>query len=590
MNREIYGGFLDEKIRLTIDDKVVFCDRECTILDAAKVAGIEIPTLCYLKGLTPTGACGVCAVEVANDDGTTTIKRACRCRAKDGMVVYTHSDAITKYREERITKLLSIHPNDCLTCQKTNGNCHFQEVTHLFGINPENRKVPKRVFDDTAEAFTRDMSKCIACGRCVTVCNEVQKIKIYEMYTDHKTGDKYQQVKGGRLLKDTDCINCGQCVKVCPVAALTERDGVTKAIEALENEDVTVVWSMAPAVQNTLGEEFGLPTGEDVTKKIAAGMKTLGGYAYTTDFSADVTIMEEGTEFIDRVANGGVLPMMTSCCPGWIRYIEYNYPDQLSHLSSCKSPQQMFGALVKNYLPEKINVPAKKICHISIMPCTAKKFEASRKEMESENGRDVDIVLTTREVAKLFRLKGIDLATIEDKEFDKFMGEGTGAARIFGTTGGVMEAALRTVVWKLTNGKLDTIDYEAARGYKGVKEATLNINGMDVKVAIVNGIGNVKPVMDDIRAGKSPYHFIEVMACPGGCLNGGGAPLTSEPSLIGVRMDKMYGSDRDNKIRRSHENEEVQLLYKDYLKEPCGHISHHILHTKYVDRSKDVKK
>ena len=587
--KEIYGGLIDEKIRLTIDDQVVFCERECSILEAAKDAGIEIPTLCYLKGLTATGACGVCIVEVEKDDGTTELKRACRCRAKDGMVVYTNTPAVQKYREKRITELLSKHPNDCLTCDKTGGNCHFQEVTHLFGINPENRKVPKRPFDDTAVAFTRDMSKCIACGRCVTVCNEVQKIKVYEMYTDPKTGDKYQRVKGGRMLGDTDCINCGQCVKVCPVAALTERDAVKDAIKAIDDPDTTIVWSMAPAVQNTLGEEFGLPTGSDVTNKIAAGMKALGGYAYTTDFSADLTIMEEGTEFIDRVTNGGVLPMMTSCCPGWIRYIEYNYPDQLSHLSSCKSPQQMFGALVKNYLPDKINVPAKKICHISIMPCTAKKFEMSRKEMQSENGRDVDIVLTTREVAKLFKLKGVDLAAIEEKEFDKFMGEGTGAARIFGTTGGVMEAALRTVVWILTKGKIDTIDYEAARGYKGVKEATLNISGMDVKVAIVNGIGNVKPVMDDVRAGKSPYHFIEVMACPGGCLNGGGAPLTSEPSLIGVRMDKMYGSDRDNKIRRSHENEEVKLLYKDFLKEPCGHISHHLLHTEYTDRSKDVK-
>ena len=420
------------------------------------------------------------------------------------------------------------------------------------------------------------------------IVKKKMKMKVRKM-KKVKVKLKQKRVKAGKMLGDTDCINCGQCVKVCPVAALTERDAIKDAIKAIDDPKVTVVWSMAPAVQNTLGEEFGLPTGTDVTKKIAAAMKTLGGYAYTTDFSADLTIMEEGTEFIERVSKGGVLPMMTSCCPGWIRFIEYNYPDQLAHLSSCKSPQQMFGALVKNYLPDKIKVEPKKICHISIMPCTAKKFEASRKEMKSENGKDVDIVLTTREVANLFKLKNIDLASIEEQEFDKFMGEGTGAARIFGTTGGVMEAALRTVVWKLTNGNVDTIDYVAARGYKGVKEATLNINGMDVKVAIVNGIGNVRPVMDDVRAGKSPYHFIEVMACPGGCLNGGGAPLTSEPSLVGVRMDKMYGSDRDNKVRRSHENEEVKLLYKDYLKEPCGHVSHHLLHTTYTDRSKDVK-
>ena len=586
---EIYGGQLDENIRLTIDDKVVLCKKGSSIVEAAKSVGIEIPTLCYLKGLNATGACGVCVVEVVDPDGVSTFKRACRCQAKDGMTIYTNTKELNDIRKERITKLLDKHPNDCLTCKKTNGNCHFQEVTHLFGVNPEVRKVPKRTLDETCVAFTRDMSKCIACGRCVTVCNDVQKIKIYEMFTDPKTGDRYQRVKGGKMLSDTNCINCGQCVKVCPVAALTESDGITKALEAIDNPDLTVVWEMAPAIQNTLGEEFGLPTGTDVTAKIAAAMKALGGYAYTTDFSADLTIMEEGTEFIDRVSNGGVLPMMTSCCPGWIRYMEYNYPDQFEHLSSCKSPQQMFGALVKNYLPKKINVDAKKIFHISIMPCTAKKFECQRPEMGGDYGQDVDVVLTTREAAKLFKMRGIDLAKIEPQEFDSLMGCGTGAGRIFSTTGGVMEAALRTVVWKLTNGKIDTIDYEAARGYKGVKEATLNINGMDVKVAVVNGIGNVKPVMDDVRAGKSPYHFIEVMACPGGCLNGGGAPLTSEPSLIGVRMDKTYESDKNNKLRRSHENPEIQAIYSDYLKEPCGHTSHHLLHTTYTDRSKTVK-
>ena len=358
---------------------------------------------------------------------------------------------------------------------------------------------------------------------------------------------------------------------------------------ALDDPETTVVWQMAPAIQNTLGEEFCMEPGTDVTGKIAAAMKRLGGYAYTTDFSADLTIMEEGTEFIDRVTNGGVLPMMTSCCPGWIKYIEYNYPDQLDHLSSCKSPQQMFGALVKNFLPEKIGVPAEKICQISIMPCVAKKYEHTRPEMESENGRDVDIVLTTREAAKLFKLRGINLATIQPEAFDDFMGEGTGAARIFGTTGGVMEAALRTVVWKLTGGQVDTIDYHAARGYRGVKEASVWIGDLEVKVAIVNGIGNVKAVMDDVRAGKSPYHFIEVMACPGGCLNGGGAPLLSEPVQVADRMKKMYDSDEKNPVRRSHENVQVQKLYEEYLKEPCGHISHHLLHTHYVDRSGEVK-
>ena len=585
---EVYGGMQKEEIRIIIDDKKIVCSPDYSILDAAKSAGIEIPTLCYLKGLTPTGACGVCVVEIERDGGNV-IRRACRYRAKDGMVVHIDTPAVRAYREERIREILEKHPNDCLTCPKTNGHCRLQEVSHLFEINPEVRNVRGRGLDDSSPAMIRDMDKCIACGRCVNVCNEVQKIGIYEMKYDPVTGDRYVNTKKGVNLSETACINCGQCAKVCPVAAITEKSSIRKVMDALDDPHTTVVWQMAPAIQNTLGEEFGLAPGTDVTGKIAAAMKRLGGYAFTTDFSADLTIMEEGTEFIDRVKNKGVLPMMTSCCPGWIKYMEYNYPDQLDHLSSCKSPQQMFGALVKNYLPGKIGVPAEKICHISIMPCVAKKYEHNRPEMESENGRDVDIVLTTREAAKLFKLRGINLATLNDEKFDSFMGEGTGAARIFGTTGGVMEAALRTVVYKLTGGKVDQLDYHAARGYRGVKEAALTIGELEVKVAVVNGIGNVKAVMDDVRAGKSPYHFIEVMACPGGCLNGGGAPLLFSPDQVADRMVRMYESDEKNPVRRSHENKQVQELYRDYLEEPCGYISHHLLHTAYVDRSNEVE-
>lgn len=585
---EVYGGVQKEEIRIIIDDKKIVCSPDYSILDAAKSAGIEIPTLCYLKGLTPTGACGVCVVEIERDGGNV-IRRACRYRAKDGMVVHIDTPAVRAYREERIREILEKHPNDCLTCPKTNGHCRLQEVSHLFEINPEVRNVRGRGLDDSSPAMIRDMDKCIACGRCVNVCNEVQKIGIYEMKYDPVTGDRYVNTKKGVNLSETACINCGQCAKVCPVAAITEKSSIRKVMDALDDPHTTVVWQMAPAIQNTLGEEFGLAPGTDVTGKIAAAMKRLGGYAFTTDFSADLTIMEEGTEFIDRVKNKGVLPMMTSCCPGWIKYMEYNYPDQLDHLSSCKSPQQMFGAMVKNYLPMKIGIPAENIFHVSIKPCVAKKFERARTEMESEQGRDVDAVLTTREAARLFRLKNIDLSKISEEPFDSFMGEGTGAARIFGTTGGVMEAAIRTVAWKLTEGKLDQIDYYAARGYRGVKEATLNIDGLEVRVAIVNGIGNVKAVMEDVRAGKSPYHFIEVMACPGGCLNGGGAPLLKEPAKVAERMEKMYASDADNPVRRSHENKEIKMLYEEFLKEPCGHVSHHLLHTAYTDRSGEVK-
>ena len=581
---EVYAGLLKEDIQLTIDGQRVSCPPESSILEAARLNGIEIPTLCYLKGLTATGACGICAVEII-EDGQPVIRRACRYRAKDGMVVRTHTPEVLAYRKERLTEILDKHPNDCLTCAKTGGNCQLQLVSQLLNVNPTERKVRGKGIDDSSPAMIRDLDKCIACGRCVNVCNEVQHIGIYEMKYDEATGDKYVDTKKNVKLNATACINCGQCVKVCPVGALTEKDGIQKTLAALDDPNTTVVWQMAPAIQNTLGEEFYMPAGTDVTKKIAAAMHRLGGYAFTTDFTADLTIMEEGTEFIGRVTNGGVLPMMTSCCPGWIKHMEYNYPDQLDHLSSCKSPQQMFGALVKNFLPEKIGVAKENIFHVSIMPCVAKKFESGREEM---NG-DVDVVLTTREMAKLLRLKGINLASLPEEEFDDFMGEGTGAARIFGTTGGVMEAALRTVVWKLTGGEVDTIDYTVARGYRGVKEASVFIGDLEVKVAIVNGIGNVWPIMEDIRKGECPYHFIEVMACPGGCLNGGGAPLVRDPAQVAERMKKMYQSDADNKVRRSHENTQVQKLYEEFLHEPCGHVSHHLLHTHYVDRSGEVK-
>ncbi len=585
---ELYGGMIDTHICLTIDDKQITCPRGASILAAARSAGIEIPTLCYLKGLTPTGSCGVCAVEL-EENGETVIRRACRYEARDGMVVRTNTPAVQAYRRERLTEILSIHPNDCLTCQKTGGHCRLQEVSYLFEINPQVRKVPGRGMDTSSPAMVRNMDKCIACGRCVTVCNEVQKIGIYEMYTNPETGDRYARTKKNVSLSATACINCGQCVKVCPVAALTEKSEIQRVMDALNDPKKTVVWQMAPAVQHTLGEEFGLKPGTDVTGKIAAAMKRLGGYAYNTDFAADVTIMEEGTELIHRLQNGGVLPMLTSCCPGWIKHMEYHYPDQLAHLSSCKSPQQIFGALVKSYLPEKIGVESEDIFHVSIMPCVAKKFEMQRPEMKNALGiRDVDAVLTTREAARLMRLKGIDLANLESQPFDSFMGQWTGAGRIFGTTGGVMEAALRTVTVLLTNGELNQIDYTAARGYRGVKEATVKIGDLDVKIAIVNGIGNVKPIMEDIRAGKSPYHFIEVMACPGGCLNGGGAPLASVEQ-VAVRMAGMYQADCDAPIRRSHENPDVQKLYEEFLDECGSPAAHFLLHTHYTDRSGEVR-
>lgn len=582
---EVYGGTILEDISIIINGKKVFCPPGTSILKAAESAGIFIPTLCYLKGLSPTGVCGICAVEVSIK-GKMELRRACRYPAKEGMVIETNTKRVIEYRNQKLTALLEKHPNDCLTCAKSGGDCKLQEVAQMFDINPNFRTIPNRGLDDSSPAMYRDKNKCIACGRCIRVCKEVQKIGLYSFV--RKNGDRYVDTKDGINLSETACINCGQCVKVCPVGALVERDGIQKAQEVLSDPNKTIVWQMAPAIQNVIGEDFGFPPGTDVTKRIAAAMKQLGGKAYTTDFSADVTIMEEGTEFIRRLKDNGTFPMITSCCPGWIKYIEYNYPNLLGHLSSCKSPQQMFGALVKSYLPDKIGVKAEDIFHISIMPCVAKKFEYNREEMQNQDGiRDVDLVLTAREASKLFKSRGMNLQEIPEEDFDSFLGQGTGAARIFATTGGVMEAALRTVAVLLTNGELDAIEYQVVRGFKGVKAAELEISGTKVRIAVVNGIGNVQPILDEIAKGSSPYHFIEVMACPGGCVNGGGTPI--RVGNVTRRKDGLYQSDELNPIRRSHENEEVKALYRDFLEEPCGHKSHHLLHTHYVDRSSEIK-
>ncbi len=579
----VCAGYMKEEVTIIIDGRKVTCDSNAFVLEAAKGAGIEIPTLCYLKGLTPTGACGVCAVEVI-EDGERVIRHACHYTVKDGMEVFTNTPAVLEYRKKRIEKILENHPNDCMTCKKTGRHCGLQDIAFLTESVPK-LEAPKRGIDDSAIAMVRDMDKCIACGRCVTVCEEVQKIGVLEMYTDPVTGDRYARPKEGKSLAETKCINCGQCVKVCPTAALTERDEVDKVMKAIGDPDTTVVWQMAPSVSHTLGEEFGFAAGTDVTGKIAGAMKQLGDYAFTTEFSADVTIMEEGNEFIRRISNGETLPMITSCCPGWIKFMEFNYPDLMDHVSTTKSPQQIFGALVKQYLPEKIGVDAKKIFHVSVMPCVAKKYESNRSEMETEPSlRDVDAVLTTREAAKLFRLRGINLQNTKEAAFDEFMGNASGSARTFGTTGGVMEAALRTVTAVLTDEDLKQIEYHAVNGCNGVKEATIQIGDKKVNIAVVNGIGNVRPVLDDIRSGKSKYHFIEVMACPGGCLNGGGAPLLDVEQMK-KRVEKMNESSHKRTCRCSHENPEVQALYKEYLGEPCGHISHHILHTTYTDKS-----
>lgn len=568
-------------VSLTINNKVVTAEEGKTVLEVCKEAGIKIPTLCYHPDLEPAGNCNMCVVEI---EGEADLVNSCETEVKDGMVVNTETDKVNISRKENLKRILEKHPNDCLTCQRVAGDCELQDLCYYYDVDVKERKVPGRGVDLSSPAIARDMDKCIACERCVKMCEDVQGIGVYEKVDTGK--DVYITTKDDVPIDETDCITCGQCVKVCPVGALTEKVEIHKALEALRDPEKHVVVQFAPAIKNTIGEEFGLEPGTDVTGKVPALLRKLGAdKVFDTDFSADLTIMEEGTEFIHRVKEGGELPLITSCSPGWVKYCEINYPQLLGNLSSCKSPQQMMGALMKSFYAEKEGIDPKKIFSLSVMPCTAKKYEASRPEMTQKGIKDVDVVLTTRELAKLAKIENIPFLQLDDENFDQFLGEGTGAARIFANTGGVMEAALRTVVHILTDGDMDTVDFEAARGIDGVKEAELEVAGMNVKIAIANSTGAAKELLDKVVAGEAEYHFIEIMGCPGGCIGGGGAPLPDDTEVKKQRIEGVYASDAGNPVRRSHENKEVDQLYKDYLGEPGGHKAHDLLHTKYVDRS-----
>jgi len=575
-------------VTLKINDKEVQVEQGKTILDAARELNIKIPTLCYLnlhdkKTENKPGSCRVCVVEV---EGRRNLAPACCTPVSQGMVIKTSSPKALSARKTILELLLSDHPNECLTCAKSM-NCELQELAAEYGIRRIEFNGSKSISqkEDNNYSIARDTSKCILCRRCETVCNEVQKVGAISSI--NRGFNTTIAPAFGSDLKETKCTFCGQCVAVCPTGALVEKDNTSKVWRALADEEKVVIVQTAPAVRSALGEEFNCTPGTSVTGKMAASLKALGfDKVFDTDFAADLTILEEAREFLTRVQNGENLPMITSCCPGWVTFIEKHYHDLLNLPSSCKSPQQMWGSIAKSYFAEKMNIDPKNLVVVSVMPCIAKKSEAARDEFTLENGvKDVDIVISTRELARMIKEAGIDFNSLENEEFDNPMGESTGAGVIFGTSGGVMEAALRTAYEWLTKNTLEQVDFEAVRGLTGVKEATINIDGTDIKVAIVSGLGNARDLLEKIRAGNTEYHFIEVMACPGGCINGGGQPYSNNRlDIIEGRMQVLYNEDKGKHIRKSHDNPEIQRLYEEFLGEPNSHKAHELLHTHYIKR------
>lgn len=579
---------MQEMINLKIDGIDVEVPKGTTILQAAKKANIDIPTLCYLKEINEIGDCRICIVEVEGRRGFAT---SCIQKAEEGMVVHTHSKQIMEARKVILDLILSNHQRDCLTCTR-NGNCELQTLAMKFNVMNVEYEGEKSVhkIDDLSPSIVRDFNKCILCRRCISTCKKVQKIGAIDCV--NRGFNSCVSTVGDHSLNDVNCTFCGQCITACPVGALREKDSTDLVWEKLKDEDTFVVVQTAPAVRAALGEEFGMKIGTNVTGKMVTSLKKLGfNKVFDTNTGADLTIMEEANEFIQRFTQGGTLPMITSCSPGWVKYIEMNYPELLSHLSSCKSPHEMFGAILKSYYASKAGIDPKKMFVVSVMPCIAKKFERQREEMKNEELDNVDAVLTTRELARMIKQANIDFVELEDSEFDDPMGEATGAGAIFGTTGGVMEAALRTAYETITGKELKKLDFEAVRGEEGIKKATVKIGDNEVKVAVANGLANAQKIMEEIKSGKAEYQFVEIMACPGGCVMGGGQPIKtskqrSEYDIRKLRAECLYDIDEKSTIRKSHENPIIKKLYKEFLEEPGSHKAHELLHTTYHKRNK----
>ena len=571
----------NKMITIKIDGIPVTVPSGTTIIDAAAKIGIKIPSLCHHPDLNVRAFCRVCLVE---DTWSRRLKTACNNVVDECGDVFTNTPRVREARKTVLELILANHPQDCLSCPKS-GKCELQDLAQEYNLreNPFDSvfiREPKQLDNP---AIVRDMSKCVRCGRCVEACQNVQGTNAIGY--NHRSVHFSIGTAFDHPLNATSCVLCGQCVAACPVGALTEKDDTDRVWDAIHDPNKHVVVQVAPAVRVAIGDDFGLPKGSVATGSMVAAMRKLGfDKVFDTNFAADLTIMEEGTELLHRLQNGGTLPMITSCSPGWVNYVEKTYPDMMPNLSTCKSPQQMFGAIAKTYYAEKNNIPKENMFVVSIMPCTAKKYECARPEMNDSGYQDVDVVLTTRELAKMIRTRGLDLAKMPEEEFDNPLGLASGAGAIFGTSGGVMEAALRSVYEMVTGNVAGDLDFVGVRGHEAIKEASLDLNGTTVKVAVTSGLKNAKILLDKIRAGECDYHFIEVMCCPGGCVGGGGQPFRTTAAIKAQRMDGLYKVDMKSTYRQSHKNPEIKKLYEDFLGEPNGHKAHELLHTHYTQR------
>ena len=577
-----------EMVNIKINNMPLSVPKGISILEAARMAGIEIPTLCYLKKINEIGACRICMVEVK---GARSLVTACVYPVNEGMEIFTNTERVRKSRKMTLELILSTHDRKCLSCIRS-GTCELQQLCKEFGVDDEGRfdgANPVHEYDDSAIHMIRDNGKCILCRRCVAAC-QAQHISVIGAnargFGTH-IGSAFE-----RPLDSVACVSCGQCIVNCPTGAIYEKDDTAKVLEAINDPEKFVVVHTAPSIRVTLGECFGMHIGTNVQGKMVAALRRLGfDKVFDTDFGADLTIVEEANEFLGRVQNGGVLPMITSCSPGWIKYCEHYYPDMLDHLSTCKSPQQMSGAIIKTWYAEKMGIDPKDIVVVGIMPCTAKKFETKRDDQAASGYPDVDYSLTTRELGRMIESAGIYFKHLPDEEFDNPLGDSTGAAVIFGATGGVMEAALRTAVEKLSGEELKSLDFTEVRGTDGIKEASYTVNGMEVKVCVVSGLANANTIMEKVKNGTADYHFIEIMGCPGGCVNGGGQPIQHAVvrnfvDLRARRAAALYEADKDMPLRKSHESEAVKRIYDEFLGEPGSHKAHEVLHTSYVARPK----